>query len=92
MCRQGRVENVAMYIVLGVDLEGHRDVLGHLLGDGAEGANVWLSVVTDLQARGFEDIFIIKFWENNSRGRVGDDAGIRSSACGGCGDSERLST
>lgn len=56
--RQGRVENVAVYIVLGVDLEGHRDVLGHWLGDGAEGANFWLSVITDLQARGVEDIFI----------------------------------
>lgn len=56
--RQGRVENVAVYIVLGVDLNGHRDVLGHWLGDGAEGANFWLSVVTDLQARGVEDIFI----------------------------------
>ena len=56
--RQGRVENVAVYIVLGVDLDGHRDVLGHWLGDGAEGANFWLSVVTDLQARGVEDIFI----------------------------------
>jgi putative transposase len=35
--RQGRVENVAVYIVLGVDLEGHKAVLGHWIGDGAEG-------------------------------------------------------
>jgi putative transposase len=56
--RQGRVENVAVHIVLGVDLEGHRDVLGHWIGDGAEGANFWLSVMTDLQSRGVEDIFI----------------------------------
>jgi putative transposase len=56
--REGRVENVAVYIVLGIDLEGHRDVLGHWVGDGAEGANFWLSVITDLQARGVEDIFI----------------------------------
>ena len=28
------------------------------LGDGAEGANFWLSVVTDLQARGVEDVCI----------------------------------
>lgn len=56
--RQSKVENVAVYIVLGVDLEGHRDVLGHWLGDGAEGANFWLTVITDLQARGVEDIFI----------------------------------
>lgn len=56
--RQGRVENVAVYVVLGVDMEGHRDVLGHWIGDGAEGANFWLSVIADLQARGVEDIFI----------------------------------
>src|SRR3712207_5050070 len=56
--RDGKVLNTAVYIVLGVDLEGQRDVLGHWIGDGAEGANFWLSVVTDLQARGVEDIFI----------------------------------
>ncbi|HEX9090118.1 MAG TPA: IS256 family transposase [Anaerolineales bacterium] len=56
--RDGKVENTAMYIVLGVDLEGHRDVLGHWAGNGAESANFWLSVVTDLQSRGVKDIFI----------------------------------
>jgi putative transposase len=56
--REGKVVNTAVYVVLGVDLEGQRDVLGHWIGDGAEGANFWLSVVTDLQARGVEDIFI----------------------------------
>jgi transposase-like protein len=56
--REGRIENVAVYVVLGIDLNGHRDVLGHWVGDGAEGANFWLSVVTDLQNRGVEDIFI----------------------------------
>lgn len=56
--REGKIENVAVYVVLGVDLEGHRDVLGHWIGDGAEGANFWLSVLTDLQNRGVEDIFI----------------------------------
>jgi transposase-like protein len=56
--REGKVVNTAVYVVLGVDLEGQRDVLGHWMGDGAEGANFWLSVVTDLQTRGVEDIFI----------------------------------
>ena len=56
--RDGRVLNTAMYIVLGVDVDGQRDVLGHWVGDGAEGANFWLAVVTDLQQRGVEDIFI----------------------------------
>jgi transposase-like protein len=56
--RESKVENTAVYIVLGVDLEGHRDVLGHWIGDGAEGANFWLSVITDLQNRGVKDIFL----------------------------------
>ena len=56
--RDGKVVNTAVYIVLGIDLEGQRDVLGHWVGDGAEGANFWLSVVTDLQARGVQDIFL----------------------------------
>src|SRR5581483_3290294 len=56
--REGKVVNTAVYVVLGVDLEGQRDVLGHWVGDGAEGATFWLSAVTDLQTRGVEDIFI----------------------------------
>jgi putative transposase len=56
--RDGKVENTAVYIVLGVDLEGHRDVLGHWIGTGGESANFWLSVITDLQTRGVKDIFI----------------------------------
>lgn len=56
--RDGQVANTAVYIVLGVNLEGQRDVLGHWVGEGGEGANFWLSVVTDLQTRGVQDIFI----------------------------------
>ena len=56
--KDGKIQNVAVYNVLGVDLEGHRDILGHWIGDGGEGANFWLSVITDLQARGVEDIYI----------------------------------
>ncbi len=56
--REGRVENIAVYTVLGVDVEGHRDVLGHWVGEGNETSNFWLSVITDLQTRGVKDIFI----------------------------------
>jgi putative transposase len=56
--REGRVESTAVYLVLGVDLKGKRDVLGQWVGDGAEGANFWLSVVSDLQSRGVQDILI----------------------------------
>ncbi len=58
MRREGKVENTAVYVVLGVDLEGHRDVLGHWVGNGSESSNFWLSVITDLQSRGVKDILI----------------------------------
>jgi len=58
MRRDGKVENTAVYVVLGVDMEGHRDVLGHFVGDGSESANFWLSVITDMQSRGVKDILI----------------------------------
>ncbi len=54
----GKVENIAVYNVLGMDLEGRKDVLGHWIGTGGKGSNFWLSVVKDLQARGVQDIFI----------------------------------
>lgn len=56
--RDSKVLNTAVYVVLGIDLEGQRDLLGHWVGDGSEGANFWLSVVSDLQARGVTDVFI----------------------------------
>lgn len=56
--QNGKVDNTAVYVVLGVDLEGHRDVLGHWIGEGAETSNFWLSVITDLQSRGVKDILI----------------------------------
>jgi transposase-like protein len=56
--REGKIENTAVYVVLGVAMDGRRDVLGHWIGDGSEGANFWLSVVSDLEARGVQDIFI----------------------------------
>jgi transposase-like protein len=58
MRQKGRVENVAVHLVLGIDLEGHRDVLGHWVSEGSESANFWLKVVTDLQSRGVQDILI----------------------------------
>lgn len=58
MRQDGKIENVAVYIVLAVDTEGHKDVLGHWVGTGAEGATYWLNVVTDLQNRGVADILI----------------------------------
>jgi len=53
-----KVENRAVYIVLAVNMEGYKEVLGHWVSDGEEGASFWLSVVTDLKNRGVQDVFI----------------------------------
>lgn len=56
--QDGKVINTAVHIVLAVDMRGKRDVLGQWVAEGPEGANFWLSVLTDLQQRGVHDIFI----------------------------------
>ncbi len=53
----GRVVNKAVYLALGVDMEGHKDVLGIWL-DKNEGAKFWLNVFTELKNRGVNDILI----------------------------------
>jgi putative transposase len=55
---QGQVENKAVYIVVGVDLDGERDVLG-LWVQRTEGAKFWSSVLAELKSRGLEDILIL---------------------------------
>jgi transposase-like protein len=53
----GRVENRAVYNVLGIDRHGKKDLIGMYVSE-TEGANFWLSVLTDLKARGLNDILI----------------------------------
>ena len=53
----GRAVSRAIYNVLGIDKDGHKDVLGMYISK-SEGANFWLSVLTDLQNRGVKDILI----------------------------------
>ena len=52
-----RVINKALYLVLAVNLEGHKELLGMWMAQ-SEGAKFWLSVLTELQNRGVKDIFI----------------------------------
>jgi transposase-like protein len=52
-----RVINKSIYLALGVNLDGTKEVLGLWLSE-TEGAKFWLSVLTELQTRGLEDIFI----------------------------------
>ncbi|MCI0348502.1 MAG: IS256 family transposase [Acidobacteriales bacterium] len=56
--REHKIVNTAVYLVMGIDLEGKKDVLGHWVGDGAEGSSFWLSVITELKNRGVQDVFI----------------------------------
>lgn len=57
MRHEGRVENRAVYVAIGVDLEGRKDVLG-LWTSSTEGAKFWLSVLTELKNRGVRDVLI----------------------------------
>jgi len=51
----GQVANRAVYVALGVNLEGEKDVLGLWVAD-SEGAKFWLQVLTELNNRGVEDV------------------------------------
>lgn len=58
MRHEGRVENRAVYVALGINLEGQKDVLG-LWTSAAEGAKFWLNVLTELRNRGVRDIYLV---------------------------------
>ena len=53
----GRVLPQTMYVALGVNMQGHKELLGLWLNE-TEGAKFWLSCLTDLKNRGLKDIFI----------------------------------
>lgn len=53
----GRAVTRAIYNVLGINKDGHKELLGMYVSK-SEGANFWLEVLTDLQNRGVEDIMI----------------------------------
>ena len=54
----GRVSQHTMYVAIGVNLQGRKELLGLWLGE-TEGAKFWLSCLTDLKERGVEDMFIV---------------------------------
>ncbi|SNR61376.1 Transposase, Mutator family [Haloechinothrix alba] len=56
--RDGQVTNRPIYVVLGVTVNGERDILGLWAGDGGEGATFWLSVLTEINNRGVTDVCI----------------------------------
>lgn len=54
---EGKVTSRAVYNILGITTEGKKELLGMYVSQ-SEGANFWLSVLTDLQHRGVQDILI----------------------------------
>lgn len=58
MRHEGRVENRAVFVALGINLEGQKEVLGLWTGAG-EGARFWLGVLTELRNRGVKDIYVV---------------------------------
>jgi transposase-like protein len=57
--RDGQVVNRPIYVVIGVTVDGERDILGLWAGDGSEGAKFWLAVLTEIKNRGVDDVCIV---------------------------------
>ena len=55
--QNNRVINKSMYLALGINMSGHKELLGMWLAE-TEGAKFWLSVLTELKNRGLQDILI----------------------------------
>jgi transposase-like protein len=53
----GAVQNKSVYLALGINTEGHKELLGLWIAE-TEGAKFWLSVMNELKNRGVDDIFI----------------------------------
>jgi len=53
----GRVQNRAVYVALGINLSGNKELMGLWIGE-SEGAKFWLNVLTELSSRGVQDILI----------------------------------
>jgi putative transposase len=58
MRHEGRVENRAVYVALGIRLDGSKEVLG-LWTSPNEGAKFWLNVLTEIRNRGVRDIYLV---------------------------------
>ena len=51
--------NRPAYLAIGVDVEGRKHILGVWLGDGGEGAKFWMTVLSDIKARGVADVIFV---------------------------------
>lgn len=55
--QNGRVINKAVFLALGINIEGQKELLGMWLAEN-EGAKFWLSMLTELKNHGLQDILI----------------------------------
>ena len=55
--QNGKVINKTIYLAVGLNAEGHKEMLGMWLGEN-ESASFWMSVLTDLRSRGVDDILV----------------------------------
>jgi putative transposase len=58
MRHEGRVENRAVFVGIGITMEGNKEVLG-LWTSAAEGSKFWLQILTEIRNRGVKEIFIV---------------------------------
>ncbi|MFJ6139348.1 IS256 family transposase, partial [Kitasatospora sp. NPDC092286] len=57
--RSGPVSSKPVYLAVGVDMDGRKDVLGLWVGAEGEGATTWMAVLSELRNRGVEDVCIV---------------------------------
>lgn len=57
--RDGKVANRPVYTVVGVTVDGEREILGLWVGDGSEGAKYWHQVLSEILNRGTVDVLIV---------------------------------
>ncbi len=53
-----QVLNKSLYMAMGINMEGRKEILGMWLGSGGEGSKFWLSILNELKNRGIKDILI----------------------------------
>ena len=56
---EGRSTKLAVYVMLGIDITGKKEVVGIWIGDGSEAASYWTGLFNEIKARGVEDILYL---------------------------------
>lgn len=59
---EGRIIKRAVYMAIGIDIDGKKDVLGMYVGEN-ESARFWLSILNGMKNRGLEDILIAELFD-----------------------------